>query len=201
MLNNCKEIFLKECQIVNMESEYIYYLQEGTLQLWELHSDGVEILINVLKPDDAVRLPGPSFNSVYEFRSNKEKAQLILYKWESLNRVEEKYFLLNKVATTTMRTEMINHIKRKKFVKNRLVYLLQFLSQEFGELENKYYIIQIPLTHAQLSSLILSSRVTVTKLLNELKKEKVITSFQGLLYLRKDLIDRIGSYDSTLEVV
>lgn len=201
MLNECKEILLSGYQIVSMESGYVYYLQEGTLQLWELHNDGVEILINVLKPDDAVRLPDPSINSVYEFRTNKEKAQLILYKWDSLHKIEEKYYLLNKVATTTMRTELINHIKRKKFVKNRLVYLLQFLSQEFGEIENQYYILNIPLTHEHLSSLILSSRVTVTKLLNELKKQKVITNVQGFLYIRKDLIDRVGSYDCSLEVV
>src|SRR5690625_7039793 len=64
-----KEMKLTDDKIINIETEYIYYLSEGTAQLWELHSDGGEILINVLKPDDAIRLPNRSEEHTSELQS------------------------------------------------------------------------------------------------------------------------------------
>lgn len=199
MISDYREIKLMESKIINIDLDMIYYLSEGTAQLWEIHSDGEEVLINVLKPDDAIRLPGVNFNSVYELRTYRERTHFFIYKWNPHNKIEEKYFLLNKVTTTLMRTESLNLIKRKRFVRSRLISLLKFLVQEHGEsCENNYFIIKVLLTHEQLSSMILSTRTTVTKLLNELKKENIITYLQGHICLRKDFIENISDYNQLL---
>ncbi|WP_160890302.1 Crp/Fnr family transcriptional regulator [Halobacillus litoralis] len=185
-------------KIINVEPEYIYYLSEGTAQLWELHSDGTEILISVLKADDAIRLKNVNFNSVYEFRAVKEDAFFLVYKWDPVNSLEEKYFLLNKVTTTLMRTELLNLIKRKKFVRDRLISLLQYLVYEHGEgWKNNYSVIQLLLTHEEIASLILSTRTTVTRILNELKKENLITYLHGHICLREDFIENSDNYESS----
>lgn len=201
-MSNYREIKLTESKIINIETGHIYCLSEGTAQLWELHSDGLEILINVLKPDDAISLPNGKYNSVYELRTNRDRAFFSIYKWDLINRLEEKYYLLNKVTMTLMRTESLNFIKRKRFVRNRLISLLQFLAQEHGErYENNYCMIKLQLTHEQLASLILSTRTTVTKILNELKNDHIITYLHGHICFNKDIIRNAEDYDRILEVI
>lgn len=203
MLSRYKEINLSTNKIMNIETDCIYYLSEGTAQLWELNSDGSEILINVLKADDAIRLPNVQFNSIYELRTDKEKVLLYIYEWDPFNSsLEEKYFLLSKVTSTLMRTESINFIKRQRFVKNRILSLLHFLVQEYGEkYKGNNYIIKIPLTHEQLASLILSTRTTVTRILNELKKDNVISYTHGHICINQNIIDNMDDYNELLEVV
>ena len=183
------EIILNENALISLESDIIYCVSEGTAQLWELHDDGTEILLNILKEGDAFKLPRFNFSSIYELRSNKGTVEILFYKWNSIQRIEEKYFLLNKINLTLMRTESFNIVKRTRYVKDRLISLLQLLAQEYGEkCGNKEYIIKITLTHEQLASLILSTRTTVTRTLSELKKEKLITSYSGNIHLNEDYL-------------
>lgn len=161
-------------EILTLDEEMIYYVDEGVLQLWELHHDGTEILVNLLKEGDAWKR-NTALDYVYELRSTSEPTTVYEYNWQSVHNVEEKYFLLRKIQETYMRAESFNIIKRIKFVKDRLQSLLQLLVQEFGEYAHNGYKISLTLTHEQLASLILSTRTTVTKLLNELKKEQVVT--------------------------
>lgn len=191
---NFNEVILKENKIISLESDKIYCLSEGTVQLWELHDDGTEILINILKEGDALKLPTFNFNSIYELRSNKGAAEILIYNWNSIQRIEEKYFLLNKINSTLMRNESLNLIKRTKFVKDRLISLLQLLAQEYGERGgNKEWIIKVSLTHEQLASLILSTRATVTKILSELKREKLVKYFSGCICLNEEYLNSMCS--------
>src|SRR5690625_919137 len=202
MISEYREMKLTDDKIINIETEYIYYLSEGTAQLWELHSDGEEILINVLKPDDAIRLPNVKFQSVYELRTNAKETNFFIYKWSPVKSIEEKYFLLNKVTTTFMRTETLNLIKRQKFVRDRLVSLFCFLVEEYGEKHGKnHFIIKELFTHEQLASLVLSTRTTVTRILNELKKENIISYLNGYICLNDNVTEDIYDAEQSLEVV
>ncbi|GAB3798813.1 Crp/Fnr family transcriptional regulator [Virgibacillus kimchii] len=200
MISEYKEMKLSDGQIINIETEYVYYLSEGTAQLWELHSDGEEILINVLKPDDAIRSPNVNFESVYELRTNRKETHFFIYKWSPVKSIEEKYFLLNKVTTTLMRGETLNLIKRQKFVRDRLISLFYFLVQEYGEShDNDNFIIKELFTHEQLASLVLSTRTTVTRILNDLKKENILTYLNGHICLNKNVTENTDAA-SILEV-
>ncbi|WP_164218619.1 Crp/Fnr family transcriptional regulator [Virgibacillus sp. YIM 98842] len=201
MISEYREMKLSDGQIINIETEYIYYLSEGTAQLWELHSDGEEILINVLKPDDAIRSPNVNFESVYELRTNRKDTHFFIYKWSPVNSIEEKYFLLNKVTATLMRGETLNLIKRQKFVRDRLISLFSFLVQEYGESHgNNSFIIKELFTHEQLASLVLSTRTTVTRILNDLKKENILTYLNGHICLNKNVTEDMDAAP-ILEVV
>ena len=191
---NFNEVILTENNIISLDRDKIYCLSEGTVQLWELDDDGAEILINILKEGDALKLPTFNLNNIYELRSNKGVAEILIYDWSSIQRIEEKYFLLNKINSTLMRNESLNLIKRIKFVKDRLISLLQLLAQEYGERgENKEWIIKLSLTHEQLASLILSTRATVTKILSELKRENLVKYFSGCICLNEDYLNSMRS--------
>lgn len=191
---NFNEVILTENSIISLESDKIYCLSEGTVQLWELDDDGAEILINILKEGDALKLPTFNLNNIYELRSNKGAAEILIYNWNSIQKIEEKYFLLNKINATLMRNESLNLIKRIKFVKDRLISLLQLLAQEYGERgKNQEWIIKVSLTHEQLASLILSTRATVTKILSELKRENIVKSFSGCICLNEDYLNSLSS--------
>lgn len=202
MISEYREIKLTDDKIINIEKEYIYYLSEGTAQLWELHSDGEEILINVLKPDDAIRMPNVKFESIYELRTNKKETHFFIYKWSPVKSIEEKYFLLNKVTTTLMRTESLNLIKRQKLVRDRLISLFSFLAQEYGERSgNNRFIIKEVFTHEELASLVLSTRTTVTRILNELKKENIIAYLNGHICVNEYITESINDPVEILDVV
>ena len=83
------EVILTENNIVSLDRDKIYCLSEGTVQLWELDDDGAEILINILKEGDALKLPTFNLNNIYELRSNKGVAEILIYDWNSIQRIEE----------------------------------------------------------------------------------------------------------------
>lgn len=56
----------------------------------------------------------------------------------------------------------------------RLTKLLIWLAQKFGSKVSQGILIELRLTHHELADMIGSTRVTVTRLLNQLDKEKII---------------------------
>lgn len=74
------------------------------------------------------------------------------------------------------------HVKQ---VSERLIRLLEWLAQRFGKRNEQGYVIDVPLTHQSIADLIGSTRVTVTRLLNQLERTGQIQQLrQHRIFLR-----------------
>jgi CRP-like cAMP-binding protein len=66
--------------------------------------------------------------------------------------------------------EALLSISSTKQVSTRLIRVLEWLAQRFGKISQQGCVIDLPLTHQSLSELIGSTRVTVTRILNDLER-------------------------------
>lgn len=70
-----------------------------------------------------------------------------------------------------------------KNTKNRLICLLMEWAQNTGEKKGNTIIIKTDLTHQEIASMVLSTRVTVTNILKELKENNIIECSKGRIAL------------------
>ncbi|MEM1172549.1 MAG: Crp/Fnr family transcriptional regulator [Cyanobacteria bacterium P01_H01_bin.35] len=85
------------------------------------------------------------------------------------------YFYAQEVMLSHIqRTQELLRIIHSRKIKWRLLRLLKWLAERFGNQLPEGQILDIRLTHQELADIISTSRVTVTRLLNEFEKEKKI---------------------------
>ncbi|BAU66865.1 CRP/FNR family transcriptional regulator [Stanieria sp. NIES-3757] len=82
--------------------------------------------------------------------------------------------LLQPICNYIQQTEELLCILRIEKMSDRLYYALCWLANKFGCQIEEETLIELPLTHQELADLIGSSRVTVTRLINQLEQEKMI---------------------------
>ncbi|BAU09992.1 putative Crp/Fnr family transcriptional regulator [Leptolyngbya sp. NIES-3755] len=86
--------------------------------------------------------------------------------------------------------EILLSLASIKQASDRLMSLLEWLSQRFGELNDQGYVIDVPLTHQSISELIGSTRVTVTRILNQLERESKIQQLRQHRILLRSFVNR-----------
>jgi CRP-like cAMP-binding protein len=87
-------------------------------------------------------------------------------------------------------TEEILYIFRQKNLYERTVKILIFLATKFGIKHKQGRLIQLPLTHHELGDFIGATRVSITRIINQLEKEKLINRpDRGYIILRPDLMN------------
>ena len=112
------------------------------------------------------------------------------YRIECLTKVEASilpsdrwYPALDAVLSHIQKAEEFLSILQSQQVRDRLVQLLVWLSQKFGRQTERGRLIEIRLTHQELAEVINTSRVTITRLINELEREQAIARRQRYLIL------------------
>lgn len=78
--------------------------------------------------------------------------------------------LLSALRRRLQHTEALLAILGQQRLGDRLWHLLLFLKQELGQPTAEGTRLQVRLTHVELASLLRSSRVSVTRLLNQMKR-------------------------------
>ncbi|MBU3189545.1 Crp/Fnr family transcriptional regulator [Clostridium bowmanii] len=73
-------------------------------------------------------------------------------------------------------------------IKQRLMYWLIKLANEFGNEKGEIITIDLALSHQELANMIGSTRESVTSTLNELVKEEVIIMGRMSISLRKEML-------------
>lgn len=115
-------------------------------------------------------------------------SQLQPYQIECLTEVQAKK--LSSVEATSS-TTMLNHVHQTekllsivhcKQTSTRLLLLLEWLSQRFGQRVDRGWLLELRLTHQVISEIIGTTRVTVTRLLRQLEREgKLIRGRKSLI--------------------
>lgn len=170
--------------LLSQREGYFWRLEQGYVRSLTWDEDGQVSVLGLWGPRDWVAPP---------------LRQLPVFHWECLTPVLARLqstqddYPSSLLRQQALRTETMLSWFQNRQVNRRLQQALVWLSQEFGSSIEGGRIINIPLTHQELADLIGSTRVTVTRLLQELKATERIAYHQRFLVLKYDEFNTIAS--------
>jgi CRP-like cAMP-binding protein len=151
----------------------IYIVARGLIQIRTLQSDGNESILGLIGPTMPVS-PRLTLVKPYEVHA-LTNVDLLRFRWKE---VEVSTEFMNELHYATIRrlrhTEMMLSLLSKQQVLERLIGFFSFLSQEFGQPTPHGIRLEVQLTHQQIAETLNTTRVTVTRLIGELKRASFI---------------------------
>lgn len=169
LYRNQNAISFKRGQFIPMECGKISIVYRGLVQLHTLNPSGDERVLGLAHPSIPFGLPLTQIQA-YEAIALSEVLLVQLDQKE----IDESPLIAQSLYRGLMRrlqqTEMLLAVAGERRVDNRLRSLLMFLSREIGEVSEQWIRLNVRLTHQQISEMIGSSRVSVTRFLLEFRK-------------------------------
>lgn len=156
---------------IPLQPQEIWFVCQGCVKLTTLTEKGKEVLMGL---STSQMLFGPSLTalSIYEAIALSDTVELITFSEEEIfSSPPLAQFLLSQLNRRLRQTESLLAVYGRRRVLDRLTYLLQVLKAELGEPINKGTRIAVRLTHQDLADACGTTRVTITKLLNQLQQQ------------------------------
>jgi CRP-like cAMP-binding protein len=159
---------------IPLKGDDIYIVARGIVRIQTLSTDGDESILGLVGPmmPIARRLTLLEPYEVYALTP----VDILRLRWEEVQASVE---LLNEFNNATIRrlrhTEMMLSLLSKQQVLERLIGFLSFLSQEFGQPTSRGIRLEFQLTHRQIADALNTTRVTVTRLMGDLKRASFIS--------------------------
>lgn len=161
----------------------IIYILEGFIQILQVFTNGETICSQLLYTSDlfmntipCITLPYENINYYYKFIALTKTVIVIINEKEFIKKLNYNTELLHKFQHTYLyRNNEINQILSHRSTKKRLVQLLFILIEHFGTFTEYSIIIPFNLSHYTIATIIGSQRITVNKIMNELKKKESST--------------------------
>lgn len=156
--------------LLPLRSDSLWLLETGIVRTMTVLEDGTSITLGLWGPGDIV---------------GRVLSKADPYKIECLTPVEAKLLPASRWDEAT--ETMILHIQRSgefmeilhcRSVESSLLRLLGWLAKRFGQEVERGQLIDLRLTHQDIAELIGSTRVTVTRLLSDLEKQRIIKRVQ-----------------------
>lgn len=172
-----------DCMLANpnSESNKIICILDGFIQILQVFTNGETICIKLLYANDLfknissdIKTPYQSINYYYKIVALKKTVIATINEKIFIEKIENNTKLLNELLTTNLHhnneiTQILSHRNTKK----RLIQLLFILIEHFGKFTEHNLIIPFNLSHYTIATIIGSQRITVNKIMNDLKKNKL----------------------------
>ncbi|TCS93617.1 Crp/Fnr family transcriptional regulator [Hazenella coriacea] len=173
------------------DEKRVYLLTEGTAQLFHIHPDGKECVIDLLKPGEAIGLL-----EIFSEREAKRFARALTpVEVIPLLTTEVKQVITDHPSlafqllhyVTEQLEETIDILEQVAYgkVEERLLFLLYKLTST-AESKEGYSLLPDYLTHRDLAGMIASTRETVTFIMNKWLHEGVIMEKEHRLWIKKN---------------
>lgn len=157
-------------QPIQMQPQEIWIVCRGVVQLGTLYATGDEALLGLACPSMPFGLPLTSIRPYQASAlTNVDLMRLTLAEIEGSPMLAQSIF--RHMGRRLRQTEAILAMVGYRRVEERLRHLLLLLKQEVGHPNPDGTRLSVRLTHQQLANAIGTTRVTVTRLLNQLKDE------------------------------
>lgn len=150
-------------ELMVLEADFYWLLQQGVVKSCSWTEEGTPITLGYWSVNDLI---GQPLSLVYP------------YHVKCLTQVKAKRISIEQTSKITLliqhhiqQTEEILYILRSEKAYQRLRQILVWLGQKFGQEICQGRLIELRLTHQDLAELIGATRVTVTKLINQLEQE------------------------------
>ena len=172
LYQNRKLWSFKRGEAIPMTHEHIWVVYKGVVQLNTLYATGDEGIIGLASPCMPFGLPFTQVDP-YEAIALSDVLLMRLHQAEVEQSPRLAQHLFHELTRRIQQTEALLAMSGCRRVKDRLKQLIILLQQELGHVTSDGIQLNVKLTHQQLASMIGSTRVTITRLLNELKEEGI----------------------------
>lgn len=157
-------------QSIQMGPQEVWIVCRGVVQLSTLYPSGDEALLGFAGPSMPFGLP---FTLIYPYQatalSDVDLMRLTLSEIEASSTLTQGIF--RHLNRRLRQTEAILALVGHRRVRDRLCHLLLLLQQEIGQPTEYGTRLSVRLTHQHLANAIGTTRVTVTRLLGQLREE------------------------------
>jgi CRP-like cAMP-binding protein len=159
---------------IPLKGDDIYIVVRGIIRIQTLSTDGDESILGLVGPmmPIAQRFTLLQPYEVYALTP----VDILRLRWEEVQASVE---LLNEFNNATIRrllyTEVMLSLLSQKQIIERLIRFISFLSKEFGKPTPQGIRLEFKLTHQQIATVLNTTRVTVTRLMGDLKRASFIS--------------------------
>jgi CRP-like cAMP-binding protein len=161
---------VKSGQFITMQSNEMFIVCRGVVQLSTLYPNGDEGILGLICPSMPFGAPLSQLIP-YEAIALTDVVLMRVHimEIEQCSRLAQSLF--RELMRRLQQTEMLLAIAGYRRVDDRLRQLLELLRQEMGQVTAQGTRLTVRLTHQQIAGLIGTTRVTVTRLLREFRAE------------------------------
>jgi CRP/FNR family cyclic AMP-dependent transcriptional regulator len=159
------------------QSDSVLFLESGRVKMYHVTPDGKQTLLAFIEPGElfgelAAVFPGQR----EEYAETMAASDVILIPGDEMQQLMEEHAELS-LGITKLISLRRRRIERRlksllyRTAKDRLVHLLLELAEDYGRRTNEGVLLNVKLSHQDLSSVIGSTRETVTNVISELEQE------------------------------
>jgi CRP-like cAMP-binding protein len=161
---------VKSGQLITMQSNEVFIVCRGVVQLSTLYPNGDEGILGLICPSMPFGTPLSQLIP-YEAIALTDVVLMRVHIMEIEQSPRLAQSLFRELMRRLQQTEMLLAIAGYRRVDDRLRQLLELLRQEMGQVTAQGTRLTVRLTHQQIAGLIGTTRVTVTRLLREFRDE------------------------------
>lgn len=167
-------------------AERVYFLVKGAVKLSRVYEAGEEITVALLKDNSVFGVlslitgrQSDRFYHAVAFTTVKLMSAPIHHVQKSLmENPELSRLMLQGLSSRILQTEMMIETLAHRDMASRLVSFLLILCRDFGQPNGNGITIELKLSHQAIAEAIGSTRVTVTRLLGELRENEMISIYK-----------------------
>jgi CRP/FNR family cyclic AMP-dependent transcriptional regulator len=170
--------------------KYYFLITKGTIRISKIYNNGAKFTFSFLKEYDLLgkfgEIKKTSSSLIYEIEALENTYLLKISILKNFNQIHQHKTLYSKLIFALnkrlIRNNMLMEVLTHRNVKNRLISFLLYLALYFGSLSKLGIIINLHLSHSTIAEILCSTRVTITRHIQALKKMEYIK------YLKKNII-------------
>ncbi len=174
------------------EHRNLYFLKDGFVKIGYINQHGQEVVKDIISPGDVfgqIMLEPNNLHGEFAqaFKSSVSICMFRVADFELLIRAKPNLAL----RYAKQMGEKLNRLENKMVnllhsdVRRRVLYFLADLQRQGLKQPDGSVLIPVPITHADIASLIASTRQTVTALLGDLQKEGIIDFIKRKLVIKQ----------------
>ncbi|GGE50442.1 cAMP-binding protein [Pullulanibacillus camelliae] len=170
-------------EFIFMEGEKrqaIYFICSGTIKTFKVNEKGNEQIINILQSGEM--FPHVGFFDEGPYPATAEvikEAELLSLRLDDFNALLMEYPAIAIKVMRIMGQKIVLLSQRiqeliSEDVRHRIIHTLIRLNDEAGKVESGQVTLEIPMTNQDFANLVGTSRETINRILNDLKKQNLI---------------------------
>lgn len=161
-----KTILFYTGQELPPETKYIWLIISGVVKTYTHSQSGIPITLGFWGSKDLVGNPLSNVNPyIVKCLTDVKAIAIPQSQWSNLSR---------ELIYCEQQTQQLLYIVRNVRIARRLWLLLTWLANKFGRLVRQGTLIDFQLTHQELAQALGTTRITVTKILNQFEREGLI---------------------------
>ncbi len=167
LTNDLKDYTFYARETIPLKHDAFWLIKQGIVKTFTWNEDGTTTILGYWGDGDIIGQPLSQVNPYQIQCLTQVKAACIpLNQWSKLS---------TEICHYVQQTEELFCIVRSEKMYERLRKMLTWLAKKFGRQVVEGKLIELPLTHQELADVMGTTRVTVTRLINQLEQEGLIS--------------------------